>query len=203
MLYCMLMFAACCMLLGEANHTGALMLPVKRAGALAAGIAALLAAVLALSSRGCMRAAGSVFVLLMLLFEAGLLFFAEPLKEPLLYELELHLCNNLPAALLFALLHTCVGICLSAAVIVRLSDGSTRPARFGIFAGAAMLILLLAGNAVLQSGSREMLALKLPFVALSGGWGSIGFYISALMMLAASVLSLSGILQGIFAEKRS
>jgi len=204
-MYCMLLAAAGCMLLGEAAHAGALMLPVMHAGVIAAAFAFFLAGALALSGKGVLRRCGSIFVLLLLGFELAMLFFGKQPEAKLLYEIELKLRGSCLAAVVFAMLHTAVCVCVSAGVVVYFTEGSTRPARLGAFAGAAMLILLLAGNAALQASGAKILALKLPFVALGAGWGSAGFYFNGVMIIIASVLSLAGILQGFLpaAERRN
>lgn len=194
LLFCMLLLAAGCMLTGEAAHIGSLMLPTEHAGMISAGFALLLAAALVLSGKRILRRCGSIFVFLLLIFELALIFFGKIPEENLLYEVELKLRGNFAAAALLAVLHTAVGVCLSAGIVVKLTDGAACPGRIGACASTSMLVLLLAGNAALQYAGEKILVLKLPFVAASGGWGSVGFYINGCMILAASIFSLAGII---------
>lgn len=200
-LYGMLLFSAGCMLLGEAAHAGALMLPCAYAETIAAAFAALCALALAFSASDALLSAGSALALMLLAFEWALLCAARAPQLPAPYfEVDLKLQGNAPAAIAFALLHACAGICLSAGMIVRFTDGGARPVRRGLLSGAAMLALLSAGNAALQAGGERSIALQLPFAAISSRWGGAGFYGCAGLMLALAILSLSGIIHGLLPE---
>lgn len=197
-LYGMLLFSGGCMLLGEAAHAGALALPCRHAEAMAAALAALCAGAMAISANEALLSMGSGLATMLLAFELALLCTASTVQMPALYfKVDLKLQGNYLAAIVLALLHACIGICLNAGMIVRLTDGSTRPGRRGVLSGAAMLALLSAGNAALQAGGERIMALQLPFAAISSRWGSAGFYCCACLMLASAVLSLSGMIYGL------
>lgn len=195
--YDLILAGAAALLISQAGGMGALTLPIRHAFACGAALALLTAAVIAVSGGAAMRTVGGAFVLMLALFEGALAVFGRLPNAPRMrYELELGLRDNWIAAILFALLHTAVCLCLSAGVTVKMSRGSMRPAWLGAYAGGAFAILLALGNAVLILREDELLALKIPFAALAAGWGTAGFYLSAGMIFLAAVISLAGILYG-------
>lgn len=201
-LFVLVALSAACACILSAGHAGALVLPMRNAG-LWSALAALLAALsLSLAGRRALTPAGGVLLGLMGLFELGLLFRAQPPESAALrFELELRLRNHLPAALGLALLHAaaCASVCAGATV--RLSGGGVRPSRLGLWSGGLFFVLLAGGNAVLASQREQLLALRLPFVALAGGWGVGGFYLSAALCYFAAVLSLAGVAYGLIPRK--
>lgn len=202
-LYRIVLAVAGCMLAVAAGHTGALALPLRHAAAWTMLFSLLLAAAACASGRGALRSLGALLAAGLFLYEVALLAFAgKPDASVLRYGLELRLRDNWTAAIVLALIHAAVGICLSAGATMRLTDGSTNPVRLGVFAGGAYMVLLLMGNAVLCGGRDEILALKLPFIALAGTWGSGGFFLSAAMVFLSATLSLSGILSAAAGEIR-
>lgn len=195
-LYGLILLLAAGMLVTSAGRMGALALPVQQADLLAGALALLAAGVLAFAGKSALKALGGALVLLMLVFELALLFFAELPATPR-YEIELRLKDNWAAALGFALLHTTACLCLSAGIAVKISGGRTSPARLGWHAGMLFGVLLGVGNAVLMARDVRILALKLPFVALSADWGGAGFYLSAGIGFLFCVFSLAGLIYGI------
>lgn len=201
-LYALVVVLACAGLLSAAGHMGALALPLRGGGCFGAAFALLSALWIAFMGMRALAAAGSVFVGCVALFELGLMFFGRaPEPAALRFELELRLYGNIAAALTFALLHACVCACVAAGCAVRLSHGRVRPGRLGLWSGALFMLLLLAGNAALALQPEELLALKLPFVALASGWGKVGFYLSSLISYFAAVTTLAGLAGGLIPRK--
>ena len=194
LLYGLILCVAAAMALGAAGHMGALMLPLRRSQIWGMGMAVLLAGWIAMGGPRTIQISSGLFVGCMALFELALLFFGEmPDRSQLNYELELKLRGNVPAALLFALVHASVCACLSAGVALRMSKGRVRPWRLGLWAGGLFLLLLTGGNAALMVQKQELLLLQLPLVALASGWGKAGFYFSAILSYFAAVTTLAGI----------
>ena len=201
-LYALIAFLAVCALTAAAGHAGALTLPMRNAGFWSGATALLAALSVALAGRRAMALAGGTFLGFMGLFELGLLFFSRPPGEALLrFELELRLRNHLGAALGLALLHASVCACVCAGATARLAEGRVRPLRLGMWSGGLFFLLLAGGNAVLAAQSEQLLALRLPFVALASGWGTAGFYLSALLSYLAAVVSLAGVAYGLIPRK--
>lgn len=195
-LYLLLMLGAASMFLQDAAHAGALLLPVDSAALLVSAFVLALAAILLLSDGKQLCRLGVCTVLCLLIFELLLFFVPDP-PEVLYYELELRLHGNRAAAVLFALMHTAVGACISAGITVRFTGGGTHPLRMGIYAGMCFAGLLAAGNAVLQMKGDELMALQQPFAALGGGWGSAGYGVCAVLMMAAAIVGMAGVLHGL------
>lgn len=195
-LYLCIVMLAAGMLLRSAGDMGALVLPVHHAGLLGGTLALLTAVVIASMGKKTLQSMGCSLILLMLAFELALMLFARMPAAPR-YEIELRLLNNWYAALGFALLHTAACLCLSAGFAVKLSSGRIRPQRMGIWTGIFYGLMLAAGNAVLMVRDERILALKLPFAALSAGWGKAGFYINTGLNWLFCVFSLAGLSYGL------
>lgn len=200
--YGLLVAAGVCAMMASAGHAGALMLPMRRAGLFAGALAACAAATLCLAGARAMRRVCGGFVGCMALYELALALFGNPQGGAALnFELELKLRDNVPAAILLALVHACVCACMAAGMPVRFSGGRARPARIGLWSGGLFLLMLLGGNAALMRAPEEWMALRVPFVALSAGWGGAGFYLSAILAWFASVMSLAGLNCALFPRK--
>lgn len=195
LLYICIMLLAAGMLVCSAGEMGALVLPVHRAGLLGGALAVLAACIIAFAGGEVLQRIGGTLILLMLVFELALLMFAQ-LPDAPHYEIELRLQNNWYAALGFALLHTAACLCLSAGLAVKLSGGRIRAGRMGMCAGVVFSLMLTAGNGVLMARDERILALKLPFVALSADWGGVGFYLNTGMSWLFCVFSLAGLIYG-------
>ena len=196
LLYGLIVILAAGMLTASAGRMGALAVPVERADLLGAAAALLVALALALAGGGALRTGGGILTIVMLGFEAMLLWFAQLPQTPR-YAIELRLQGNWAAALGFALLHTCACLCIVFGMLLKLSGGRVHPARLGGCAGGAFGLLLGVGNAALMWQDERILALKLPFVALSADWGSTGFYVNAGLGWLFCVFSLAGLIYGI------
>ena len=196
LLYGLIVVLAGGMLLASAGRIGALTLPVKRADWLGGAAALMIALALAIAGDRTLQAGGEILVLVMLGFELALLLFAQ-LPDTPRYAIELRLRDNWIAALCFALLHTCACLCIIFGMLLKLCGGRLHSARLGGYAGALFGLLLTAGNAVLMRQDERILALKLPFVALSGDWGSAGFYLNAGLCWLFCVFSLAGLIYGV------
>ena len=196
LLYGAIVVLAAGMLTVSAGRMGALALPVRRADLLGAAAALAAALALALAGGGALRTAGGLLTLALLGLELALMLFAQ-LPEAPRYAVELRLRDNRAAALGFALLHTSACLCIVFGLLLKLSGGRLHPARLGGCSGALFGLTLGLGNAVLMARDERMLALKLPFVALSRAWGSAGFYLSAGLGWLFCAFSLAGLIYGI------
>ena len=200
--YALIALASAGMHATAAGHAGALLLPMQHAGLWSAALALLAALSIALAGRRALSCAGAIFLILMGLFELALLFFAKPPEGAALrFELEFRLRNHLPAALGFALLHASFCGCVCAGAVVRLTGGRSRPLRMGLWSGGMFTLMLAGANAVLATRSAQLTALRLPFVALAGGWGSAGFYVSAALSYLAAATSLAGVAYALLPRK--
>lgn len=195
-LYSLIVILAAGMLTASAGHMGALALPVRHADWLGGAAALLVALALAIGGGRALRGGGGILVLAMLGFELALLLFAR-LPDTPRYALELRLRENRLAALGFALLHTCACLCIVFGMLLKLSGGRLRPAKLGGCAGALFGLLLAVGNAALMGQDERILALKLPFVALAGDWGGVGFYLNTGLSWLFCVFSLAGLFYGV------
>lgn len=196
LLYGLVVILAGGMLMTSAGRMAALALPVKRADWLGSAAALLIALVLAIAGGRALRAGGGILVLVMLGFELALLLFAR-LPDTPRYAIELRLRDNWIAALGFALFHTCACLCVVVGMLLKMCAGRLHPARLGSRAGVLFALLLAVGNAVLMRQDERILALQLPFVALSGDWGSAGFYLNAGLCWLFCVFSLAGLIYGV------
>jgi len=199
----LILLAAAYMLASVAGHAGALMLPVRGARAWASAAALLAAAVLAGAGGAAMWAWGAVFAAASMMFLASLLVWGRLPPEMGMYRaLELRLEGSFSAALLFALAHSCLCMCMTAGMTVKTVGMRVRPGRLGFWSGLFFAALLFAGNAVFARGEEVLPALGFPFAALAGGWGSAGFYITAALIFASSVYALACIFHGRFSFGR-
>ena len=149
-----------------------------------------------------LRAAGAAFVGLFALYELALACFARLDSLPgMQFVLVRKLGGSVPAALLFGALHAAMCASLSAGVALRAARSGARPAALGAWSGGAFFVLLIAGNAALRGQMDELLALEVPFVALSACWGSAGFWTSAAVIYLAAVTSLAGLFVGLLPAK--
>lgn len=196
-LYMFILVLAAGMLVKSAGDMGALALPVHRAKLFGGGLAVLAAGAIAFAGEKPLYAASCSLIVMMLAFEIVLILFAELLEAPQ-YEVELRLKGSWAAALGLALLHTAACLCLSVGLAVKLSEGRIRAGRMGAWAGGIYGFMLAAGNAVLMARDERILALKLPFVALSAHWGKAGFYLNAGLNWLFSVFCLAGLIYGLF-----
>lgn len=191
------------MMVSSAAHVGALTLPSQHGSLYAAALCVLLSGTLAACGARGLLLLGGAFAICAAGFVAALLLWGNlPDAALMRWALDLRLEDSWIAAALFALLHASAGVCLSAGTAVRLTDGRMRPHVLGLWTGVVYFLLLALGNAVLRINVREILALKLPFVALAAGWGSRGFYISALMIFLADVTTATGILYAVFPKHK-
>ena len=195
-LYGFILVLAMGMLLRSAGHMGALVLPVRRADLLGGALALLAAGVIAFAGERSVKTVGVLLVLLMIGFEIALLMLAQ-VPETFHYEIELRLKDNWIAAVGFALLHAAACLCLSAGLTVRFSGGRVRAGYMGVWAGLVYGCMLAAGNAALMARDERILVLKLPFVALSAGWGSVGFYLNAGLNWLFCVFAMAGLVYGL------
>lgn len=202
-LYLLIAAGGICMMMASAAHIGALMLPMRHAGAYAASLCLLLSAAAAFRGVKAMRMLGGMFYVCGLLFVVLLLFSGKLPDGALVnWALDLRLRNNVCAALLFALLHASTMVCMAAGAAVRMTDGRVRPGALGLWSGGALFLLLALGNAALRVRADEMLVLRLPFVALSSGWGLAGFYMSGCMIFLAAVCSASALLFAVIPQHK-
>lgn len=202
-LYLAILAGGVCMMVSSAAHVGALALPLRHGSLYAAALCVLLSAALAACGGRAVRLLGGAFLICAAGFVAALLLWGNlPDAALMRWALDLRLEDSWIAALVFALLHASAGVCLSVGTAVRLTDGRMRPRILGLWTGIVYFLLLALGNAVLRVNVREILALKLPFVALAAGWGSRGFYISALMIFLADVTTVTGILYAVFPKHK-
>lgn len=192
-LYLLIVFGAICMLALEAGEMGALTLPVRHGRAFGMSFALLTAVFVAQCGADVFRILGCACTLLIALFEGALLAFGRLPEREMNYGLELRLQNNYFAAVLLGLLHASACVCLCAGATVRLTDGRTRPRRLGLWTGGLFGALLALGNAALLAREELLLALRLPFAALSSAWGSAGFYACAGLEYLACVTSMAGL----------
>ena len=88
-----------------------------------------------------------------------------------------------------------------AGAAVRLAGGRSRPLRMGLWSGGMFTLMMAGANAVLAARSAQLTALRLPFVALAGGWGSAGFYVSAALSYLAAATSLAGVAYALLPRK--
>lgn len=200
-LYGLILLSCASMAAGEAAHIGALVLPVHHAGIYAALAAVMLSAAAALSGRRVLQALGAVFLGSLAMCMIALLFFARLPMEEVRFGIELKLENNVPAALLLALLHSAVGLCISSGAAV--DRGNMHPGRFGMYAGVLYAAVLGLGNAVLQMKQPVLMRLQMPYVALSSAWGSAGFYLSAALIYLGSITALTGMIYGCIPKRKS
>lgn len=195
-LYGLILLLAAGMLATSAGRMSALTVPVMHADLLGGAAAVLAAGVIAFTGARSMKALGGILVVLMLGFELSLLLFAELPATPR-YEIELRLRDNWAVALGFAMLHTAACLCLSTGTAVKFSGGRMRPGRLGGWTGAVYGLMLAVGNAVLMAKDERILALELPFVALSADWGGAGFYLNAGLGWVFCTFSLAGLIYGL------
>lgn len=201
-LYAALLAGGMAMCLLTAAQVGRLALPFRHASAEAALVCALLAAALAVRENAFMKWSAA-FLLCMVAFALALLFFGSlPKRAMLNWSIDLQLKNMPLVAILFALLHGAMSACLAAGAAVRITDGRVRPPALGLRSGMVYFLLLALANGVLQSREEALLALKLPFVALSSGWGKGGFYLSAGMIFLSSVTTAAGLLYAVFPQHK-
>lgn len=194
-MYLFIVAGGMCMALVSAGRVGALLLPMKNAFIYGFVLCLLIALFFALAGKTVLEAMGAVFYTCALLFVLALIFFGKQINGTVMrWALDLRLENNVLAAILFALLHTSTMVCMASGAAVRLSEGRMRPFILGAYAAIVYFALLGLGNAALRVHADELLALKLPFVALAAGWGVAGFYISGGMIFFAAVSSASGLL---------
>ena len=197
-LYRIFLVSALCILAVEAGHMGALALPLQNGAAWGIGLALALAGAAAFSGEEILRRLGMLMCAFMLLFECLLLFCGcLPDGAQLRYAVVLKLQDNLPAALVFALLRTAAGFCISAGMAVRLAGSAAQPLRMGLLAGGWYMLLLGCGNAVLRNENDRLLALEYPFAALAGGWGSTGFYLCATVVFLSAAVGMAAILSAL------
>lgn len=200
-LYICILVLAGGMLMNSAGDMSALMVPLHHGKLVGSSLTLLAAGVLAFSGGDRLKALGGGMVLLMLVFELALLLFAQLPASPR-YEVELRLKENWLAALGFALLHMSACLCLSAGLAVRFSGGRIHPGKMGACAGGVYGLLLAVGNAVLMVRDERILGLKLPFTALSAGWGSTGFYLNAGLSWLFCAYALTGLIHGLLPAHR-
>lgn len=201
-LYAAILLLAGSSLIDAAGRLGALALPLRHAEQFAVAAALLLSAWFALGGGGGLRLVGAAFVAMFALYELALVCFARLDELPgVMFVLEMKLANSVPGTLFFGALHACMCACLSAGVALRAAGEGLRPARLGLWSGGIFLLLSLLGNAALREQMGEILALEVPFVALSACWGKAGFWSSAIVIYLACVTSLSGLLAGLLPER--
>ena len=69
--------------------------------------------------------------------------------------------------------------------------------RLGVCSGVFYALILILGNVVLTTQDERILALKLPFAALSAGLGKTGFYMNTGLGWMFCVFSLTGLIRGL------
>lgn len=194
-LYALALVVSASLLLNAAAKVGMLVLPVQNAARIAALAALLLAGMLAAVGECTLPVAGGAYLALLLALELALWRFGgSPRPAQLQFVVELYLRDSLSAALVLGALCACMSAALAAGVAVRMTGGRNSPGGVGILCGLMYLLVQLAGNAVLQRQSVEVLCLRTPFVALTALWGTAGFYLSAGLIYLASVTALAGVL---------
>lgn len=188
----------------SAAHMGEMSLPLRNASVYAAALCLTAALCIALRGARTLCHAGALFCGCAFVYAALLLFFGKTPDDALMqWAVDLRLENNLTAALLFALLHAAVNLCLSMGPAVRMMNGRMRAGWLGIYAACAYFVLLALGNAVLRVRADEVLALKLPFVALSCLWGTAGFYASTLLIFFAATVHAAGLIYAILPQQKN
>lgn len=200
-LYHVVLAVAMCMLAVQAGHAGMLALPLQNAALWAMVLALLPAAAIALSGSAAIRGAGALAAACILIFELALLMNLKRMDTGALhYAVVLRLRGSYIAAIGFAVLHTCTGFCISAGLCISQASGQTRAACVGVLSGGIYSLLLALGNAVLQLGGEEILALEQPFAALAGGLGSGGFFACIALVFLSSVLGMAAVLRALMLE---
>lgn len=191
-LYGCILAASICLLAARAGEMGALVLPVRGGEFIGALAAMILAGCILLGGPGMLAAAGGSFLLLLAAFLLALLNWGSA-DGSFHYTLELHLRGSRFAAVGFAALHAAVCLCLSAGMTFCFAGRGVRAGRLGLWTGLLLFTFLCLANGVLASGEAERIALRLPFTALSSGWGTGGFYLSAGLNFLGSAVSLAGV----------
>ena len=195
-LYAVALVIAAALLLSAAAKVGALALPLRHA-ALAGALAALLiAGIVAVLGDGALVCVGGAYLALLILLELALWRFGgRPDPARLQFVVDLRLADSVGGALALGALSACMSTALSAGVAVRMAGGRTSPGGVGLFCALMYLLVQLTGNAALQAQQREVLSLRMPFVALTALWGKPGFYLSAGLIFLGAVTALAGVLR--------
>lgn len=192
------------MAIASAAHMGALSLPLRNASVYAVALCLVVALYIAIRGAGALCHASALLCTCALVYVGLLLFFGKGPDDALLqWAMDLRLENNLIAAFVFALLHASVNLCLSMGTAVRIMNGRMRARRLGAYAACVYFVLLSLGNAVLRVRADEVLALKLPFVALSSLWGTAGFYFSVLLNFFAATVHVASLIYAILPQRKN
>ena len=184
------------MMLARAGEIGALTLPVRHGYAWGAALALTLALATGVLRDEAQPAFGAAVLLGTMLFYAALAMDTRPVRLRIMSQTELRLAGNARVAALFGALFASMNGC-AAMLGGRTPAGAARPIRMGERCGAALMAVLVLGGLALRRGGDALLALAMPWAALSARWGLAGFWLCAALEYLCAVSTLSAMLNGI------